>query len=194
MLRTIPTRHAPLAFAFALALALAIGPSPARADGVVISSGGLAHECFLSARLGHLSEASIQQCSDALEHDPLDLHDRAGTFINRGTLRLHRKSWALALADFDAAIALDPNIGEGHVNRAAALISLARPAEAVAAADRGIALNPSEPHKAYFNRATARELTGDVEGAYRDYTRATELAPDWEAPKVELKRFTVKPK
>jgi tetratricopeptide (TPR) repeat protein len=177
-----------------VALALAVGPAPAHADGYVISSGGLARECFISARLGHLSETSIRQCSEALEKDPLDTRDRAGTFINRGTLRLHQKAWALALADFDAAIALAPGIGEGHVNRAAALIGLARPAEAVAAADRGIALNPSELHKAYFNRATARELTGDVEGAYRDYTHATELAPDWDAPKLELKRFTVKPK
>ena len=80
------------------------------------------------------------------------------------------------------------------MNRAAALIGLARPEEAVAAADKGLALNPSEPEKAYFNRATARELTGDVEGAYRDYMKAVDLAPNWEAPKVELKRFKVSPK
>jgi tetratricopeptide (TPR) repeat protein len=187
--RRIPTRLASLA---ALAI-VALAPS-ARADGYIISSGGLARSCYMAARLGHASADSIDQCTAALANEPLDLRDRAGTFINRGTLRLRQKAWVLALADFDAAIALQPRIGEGHVNRAAALIGLARPADAVAASDQGLALNPSEPEKAYFNRATARELTGDVEGAYRDYMKAVELAPDWEAPKVELKRFTVTPK
>ncbi len=174
---------------------LALAPAgPAHADGYIISSGGLARSCYMAARMGRATAETLGQCTASLENDPLDLRDRAGTFINRGTLRLHQKAWALALADFDAAIALQPQIGEGHVNRAAALIGLARPAEAVAASDRGLALNPSEPEKAYFNRATARELTGDVEGAYQDYMKAVDLAPQWNAPKLELKRFTVTPK
>ncbi len=179
---------------FAAGVMAVAGGAPARADGYIIASGGLARECYLSAKLGKASDGSIAQCSTALDKDPLEDRDRAGTYINRGTLHLRRKAWVLALADFDAAIALQPNIGEGHVNRAAALIGLARPAEAVAASDRGLALNPSEPEKAYYNRATARELTGDVEGAYRDYLKASELAPDWDPPKIELKRFTVTPK
>jgi tetratricopeptide (TPR) repeat protein len=176
------------------ALALLAAAPSAQAEGFIISSGGMARDCYLSARLGRATAEAIAQCTTSLETDPLDLRDRAGTHINRGTLRLRQKDWSLALADFDAAIALQPKIGEGHVNRAAALIGLARPAEAVAASDQGLALNPSEPEKAYFNRATARELTGDVEGAYRDYLKAAELAPRWDAPKVELKRFTVTPK
>ena len=187
-------RRAPTPLALMAAMAALALPAAARADGYIISSGGLARACYLAARLGHATEEAIGPCTNSLANDPLDNRDRAGTYINRGTLRLHQKAWTLALADFDAAIALQPNIGEGHVNRAAALIGLARPEEAVAAADKGLALNPSEPEKAYFNRATARELTGDVEGAYRDYMKAVELAPNWEAPKVELKRFKVSPK
>ena len=187
-------KRIPAVLASLAALAsVALAPS-ARADGYIISSGGLARSCYMAARLGRATAESVDQCTASLANDPLDLRDRAGTFINRGTLRLHQKAWVLALADFDAAIALQPKIGEGHVNRAAALIGLARPAEAVAASDLGLSMNPSEPEKAYFNRATARELTGDVEGAYRDYMKAVELAPNWDPPKLELKRFTVTPK
>ena len=82
----------------------------------------------------------------------------------------------------------------GELLLAAALIGLQRFSEAVSDSDRGIALNPKEPEKAYFNRATARELLGDLEGAYHDYARAAELAPDWADPKTEFLRFKVEKK
>ncbi len=57
--------------------------------------------------------------------------------------------------------------------------------------DRGLALDPDQPEKAYFNRAVAKERLNDLKGAYFDYRRALELKPDWDMPKVELARFTV---
>lgn len=39
--------------------------------------------------------------------------------------------------------------------------------------------------RTYVNR-------GDVKAAYLDYSKAAELDPDWDAPKTELARFTVK--
>ena len=185
-------KRIPAVLASLAALAsVALAPS-ARADGYIISSGGLARSCYMAARLGRATAESVDQCTASLANDPLDLRDRAGTFINRGTLRLHQKAWVLALADFDAAIALQPKIGEGHVNRAAALIGLARPAEAVAASDLGLSLNPSEPEKAYFNRAIADENLRDIQSAFADYTKASQLKPDWVAPKSELARFSTK--
>ncbi len=169
-------------------------PLSAQADGFVIGGGGLAHDCYLAAKSGQANNNQIRLCSAALEQDNLDLRDKAGTHINRGTLWLRMKAYTQALSDFDDATRLGPELGEGWVNRAAALIGLGRFADAVKDSDRGIALNPTEPEKAYFNRATARELVGDVEGAYRDYMKASELAPNWDAPKSELKRFKVEAK
>jgi tetratricopeptide (TPR) repeat protein len=177
-----------------IAAALCLPASSALADGFVIVSGGLAHECYLAARDGHIADRDIRLCTSAIDQDGLESRDRAGTYINRGTLLLKRKAYAEALADFDQAIRFDPDIGEGHVNRGAALLGLHRYAEAVAAVDRGLSLGPSEPEKAYFNRATARELIGDVPGAYADYSKAVELAPNWVPPRDELKRFKVEPK
>lgn len=167
------------------------GPLAARADGFVISTGGRAQDCYRAAKAGVATARNITLCAEALDQDLLDGRDRAGTHINRGTLQLKLKAFPEALTDFDAAVALAPELGEAHLNRAAALIGLRRYPEAVASATRAIELKTSEPEKAYFNRATARELTDDVRGAYDDYRTASELAPTWDAPKAELKRFKV---
>jgi len=57
--------------------------------------------------------------------------------------------------------------------------------------DRGLALNPGEPEKAYFNRGLAEEGLDNIPAAYRDYSHAAELKPDWAPPRNELSRFTV---
>ena len=57
--------------------------------------------------------------------------------------------------------------------------------------DRGLSMNPEEPEKAYFNRALANEGLDDMKAAYLDYMKALELAPNWDAPRHELSRFTV---
>jgi hypothetical protein len=50
----------------------------------------------------------------------------------------------------------------------------------------------SEKHDPAHPRAIAHENLGDLTAAYRDYSKAAELDPDWDAPKKELTRFTVK--
>ena len=180
------------------ALILGLGLSAlavnAQASGFIIGGGGLAHDCYLAAKAGLATPNEISLCTTALKQEQMEPRDRAGTYINRGTLLLLTRDYAAALADFDKATQLGPELGEAWVNRAAALIGLQRFSEAVSNSDRGIALNPKEPEKAYFNRATARELLGDLEGAYHDYARASELAPDWADPKIELVRFKVEKK
>jgi hypothetical protein len=42
--------------------------------------------------------------------------------------------------------------------------------------DQGLALGVKDPEKAYFNRAVANENLGDVTAAYRDFSKAAELA------------------
>ena len=50
----------------------------------------------------------------------------------------------------------------------------------------------SEKHDPAHARPIAHENLGDLTAAYRDYSKAAELDPDWDAPKKELTRFTVK--
>lgn len=162
------------------------------AAAVSVIGRGDAYACFEAARSGAAGRLALNACDAALQGF-LGEEERAATLVNRGVLRLQRREAELALADFDAALALRPGLGEAHVNRGAALILLDRPNEALAAIDTGLALGSADPHEAYFNRAIAAEALGDLQTAYHDYQRARALAPAWLPPQVELARFTVQP-
>jgi tetratricopeptide (TPR) repeat protein len=87
---------------------------------------------------------------------------------------------------------MDSAVGEAHANRGAALVAMKRWADSIPAISKGIELQAAEMEKSYYNRAIAYEELGNVRGAYFDYMKAMELKPDWEAPKMQLTRFTVR--
>lgn len=175
---------------FAASLTLA---GPARAGIVVIGSSDAAL-CSRAAVRGVSAPGGVRACDQALKADALSPRDRAATLVNRGILRLRARSFERAVEDFDRALAIDPSLGEALVNRGAARIGQKRYREALADLERGVALGSSEPEKAWFNRGLAAEGLGDLKGAYRAYTRAAELKPEWDAPRRELARFTVRPR
>ncbi|MBP7704958.1 MAG: hypothetical protein KA105_06690 [Caulobacter sp.] len=178
------------AFAFASIAAAALPAGPASAAAFVIG-GGMADACSQAAVQGRDDRASLDTCTVALESQPLVGRDRAGTLVNRGVIHLRRKAFIDARRDFDAALRLEPQLGEAFVNRGAAYIAERRYSEGVAEIDRGLALGADEPEKAYFNRALAWEGLDDMKAAWLDYQKALELRPDWEAPRRELARFSI---
>jgi hypothetical protein len=82
------------------------------------------------------------------------------------------------LADFEAAIALEPVYFEAHCGRGAALCRLDRPAEAVRAYDEALALNPGDA-AAQFSRATALQGIDRREEAVAGFETAIALDPDF---------------
>jgi tetratricopeptide (TPR) repeat protein len=179
-------RHA----SFALALAGAVAIAGSAQAYVLVAGGTFATACSQSARFDADTMAALDQCTEALR-EPLNRHDRAGTLVNRGIVFFNRGAYTQALEDFDAAIAHDATLAEGHINRGAALIRQHDYAGAVAAISRGLELTPEAPARAYYNRGVANEELGDIRAAYHDYRRAAELAPGWDAPRTELTRFRV---
>jgi tetratricopeptide (TPR) repeat protein len=167
---------------------------PALADTTIIGN-GFAADCSTAARAVSRnippSSEAFRQCDLAIEQEVLSPHELAATHVNRGVLFLAKREFATAKKDFDAAARIEPGLGEAYVNRGAALIGLGMNREGIADIDKGLALNASEPEKAYFNRALAEERLDDLKSAYADYQKALELKPDWEAPKAELARFHV---
>jgi tetratricopeptide (TPR) repeat protein len=133
-------------------------------------------------------------CTIAIGAGDLTSRDLAGTHNNRGVLLFSEGRFDEAMKDFDAAIRYGRDIPEPHVNRGASLVAMKRWADAVPSLNRGIELQALEIEKAYYNRAIAHEELGDVRRAYFDYTKAAELAPTWEEPKLQLTRFTVRKK
>jgi tetratricopeptide (TPR) repeat protein len=170
------------------ACALAAGPAGAA---VTVFGGGSAEACAKAAFQEKSDNASILLCDQALAGEALDAHDKAGTYINRGVMKLRRFDYEAARADFDIAIAMAPTIGEGWINRGADFVAQRRYREGINDLSKGIELGIREPEKAYYNRALAEEGLDDEKSAYLDYQQAVVLKPDWDLPREELLRFTV---
>ena len=175
-----------------LAIATAVAALAGSAQAAVtVIGGGMAHDCSKAALSG-VSDAKYEAlCTLALDTELLSLRDRAGTYVNRGVLKLRRKEFASASYDFNRAVITKPDLGEAYVNRGAAAVGAKRYADGLADLNKAIALGIEEPEKAYFNRALAYEGLDDLKAAYFDYQKAVELSPQWEAPKRELVRFSV---
>ena len=175
---------------------------------VIVMGAGMAQNCYetaLAMSLGfplpdlvytgsNIDPKPVDVCTMAINQEGLTGRDLAGTYVNRGVLYFLGGDYATSLRDFDMAVSLDNTIGESYANRGAALVALHRWAESVPALNRGIELESSEPEKSYYNRAIANEELGKVKDAYYDYLKAAELRPDWNEPKGQLTRFTVKKK
>ena len=164
---------------------------PAQAFETVV--GGLAGECSAAAKQGRSDPASMNVCSTALASEPLDQHDRAGTFVNRGAMELRNKSFDDAHADFQAAVKVLPSLGEAQIGEGAYLVSQERWAEAEAAISRGLELGSEEPEKGYYFRGIARWGQDNYKGAYEDFHKALDLKPGWDLPKRQLAFFKATP-
>jgi len=176
-----------------LAVGLAVGVffAGSASAAVTVIGGGLAEDCSKAALRGRSDRESIELCNLALTTEMLDTHDKAGTYINRGVMKMRARAYNDAHSDFDSAIQLAPKIGEGWVNRGALFIAEKRYQEGLADINKGLDLGVVEPEKAYYNRALAYEGLDDVKAAYLDYQQAVTLKPTWLLPQQQLLRFTV---
>lgn len=173
-------------------LALAAAACAGQAQGAVTVIGsGMAKECSQAALNGETDHKFEAICTMALDSEMLSLRDRAGTYVNRGILKLRRLEFDSASFDFNRAAVLKPDLGEVYVNRGAAAVGQKRYKEGLDDLNKALELGVEEPEKAYYNRALAYEGLDDVKAAYFDYQKALELKPEWDMPKHELARFTV---
>ena len=173
------------------AAALVLAAAGEAQGAVTVIGGGLGEACSKAAISGKSDKRFEELCTLALETELLSMRDRAGTYINRGVMKLRRMEWEGATRDFNTAIRVKADLGEAYVNRGAASIGQRRYADSLPDINRGIELGVEEPAKAYYNRALAYEGMEDAKSAYFDYQKALELHPDWELPKQQLTRFTV---
>ncbi|MGZ5986944.1 MAG: tetratricopeptide repeat protein, partial [Caulobacteraceae bacterium] len=139
---------------------------------VTVIGGGLAEACSKAALSGKTETRFERVCTEALETEQLSPRDKAGTYVNRGVLKLRRLDWGDATKDFNAAVHMQPTMGEAYVNRGAAAIGDHRYAESLPDLNRAIELGTEEPAKVYYNRALAYEGLDDVKSAYFDYQKA----------------------
>lgn len=174
----------------ATASLFAAGLASAASGGQLVIGESAAATCYQSAKAQNYSYSAYLTCTDALETD-LSLKDRASTHINRGIIAAGGGRLDDAFSDYQTAIRLRPELGEGYANRGTVYRNRDRLDDALADFNKALSLGVKEPHLVYFNRAVTLEQTGRVTEAYYDYRKAAELAPDWALPKEELERFTV---
>ena len=101
----------------------------------------------------------------------------ARAYLARGTLALAKmKDPALAKADFDQVLRLNPDSSEGLLNRALALRSLKRYPDALRDLDK-LLDRPDAPARTWFVRAGVRDASGDKAGAAADRTVGLKTEP-----------------
>ena len=120
-----------------------------------------------------LIDDEIQALRSAQAGAPRD----AAYFIRFGNYKLDACDYAAAIANYDRAIALDPDDPEAYHSRGIAKTEQGDYAGAIADYDRAIALDP-DGAAAYHNRGVTKAEQGDYAGAIADYDRAIVLDPD----------------
>ena len=178
--------------ALALGLAVSAFLAPQALAQAIVLGGGMGKECYMSAKFGTSERAGINTCTLALD-TPLTPRDRTSTLVNRGILYMRNGQYELAVSDYERALKLSPDSAEAYLNLGAALIYQESYGDALDALNTSIGLDPKDLYAAYYNRAIAREKTGDVTAAYYDFKKALELNPEFDVAARQLQRFEVRP-
>jgi tetratricopeptide (TPR) repeat protein len=172
-------------------IAMAALAAPQAQAAVTVLGNGIGQSCYEAAEFGGSAHDGIAECSLALDESAMPISDRAATFINRGILKSRNDDPNGALDDYNRGLAIGPNLGEGYVDRGAVMILFQRYDEALKDIDKGIGMGAKKPEIAYYDRAIVDEALGNVRGAYEDYKKAVELAPDFTLAADQLSRFKV---
>ena len=173
------------------AAATAIVAESASAQVFVIGN-GLGGDCYQKTKNRYTNFRTADEvCTRALREQAMTRTNRAATYVNRGVLRMREGKYDAALADYAEAIELNSDLGAAFLNKGAAFIYQRDFASALAPLDQAIALETHDLFAAYYNRAIAKENTGDVAGAYYDFQKSLELKPGWELAERQLTRFSV---
>lgn len=159
---------------------------------LVVKGNGDAALCYRYAIMGNKgSNSALETCSNAFT--PLmSRKDEAATHVNRGVLYMRKGDQDSAAKDYEAALAIQPNLAEAHVNYAASLIRLQKYDAAMSSLNKAL-INPESSIRpeALYNRAIIMDRRENYKGAYRDLKAALALRPDWEPAVSMISRYEI---
>ena len=162
------------------------------AQAAVITVGGpLSRLCYESALAQDDRQSAIDGCTRSLDEEALLKSDRAGTFVNRGILRMNRGDDAAADADFDAALALERDLPDAWLNKGFIRLRQGDGRGALPLLEEGIKHNPDRRALAIFARGVAYQEMGQFDSAYADLKRAHEIEPGWALPSKYLSHYRI---
>jgi tetratricopeptide (TPR) repeat protein len=173
-------------------LAAAAWPATARAAVTILGGTTAGRDCYVAAELKRETRIGLDVCSRALEVEGLSRRDRAATLVNRGIIHMQARDLESAVKDYRAAIEIERDLAEAHVNLGIALLHRGgQDQAAIETLTRALEMKPTRPEVAFYTRAVAHEMVGNVREAFEDYSAAAAAAPDWKEPAEQLKRFSV---
>jgi protein O-GlcNAc transferase len=105
------------------------------------------------------------------------LQQMAVVRYDSGNTCLAAKQYERALADYDAALRLDPHLLEARCNRGLSLLGLDRPGEALESFTTALTSRPDFA-EAFHGRGRALRALGRKENALADFDQALQLLPD----------------
>lgn len=175
----------PILFTFTVLIAVI---SPAQSAETVFGNSD-AQRCFEGARYG-AGRNGEGACNRALMPGALSKSDRAATLVNRGIIYNRTRRLEEAVADFNAALEIDPGLGEAYLNRGNTRFFQRRMEEAKADYGKAIELKSRDLHAAYFNRGLVYEVLQDKEAARADFEAALRVKPDFVAAQAKLSGAT----
>lgn len=152
----------------------------------------LTNACYDAALRGFASDGTISRCTQALSTEATTDGDRrVATLVNRGILLMLDDNSTGAVRDFNEALAIDARQPEAWLGMALESWKAGNDRQALDFANRALALRTEKPEVAYLVRGLAHEGLGNVRAAYTDLQNAQEIAPRWDAPAEQLKRYRV---
>jgi len=140
-------------------------------------------ECFEKADAG---SSDTKACDDALKNSDLLDRDRSSTLVNRGIIYNNARKMNLALADFAAALAMNPNIAEAYLNRGNSKFLQGKLDEAIADYTHALDLKIDRASAAYYDRALAYVAQNRLKEAKADLEAALAEEADFKDAKDEL--------
>ena len=121
-------------------------------------------------------DAAIAACTRAIASGHWKGGDQAINFYNRGLDYYAKGDYVRAIADFEAAIRVDPKMFDAYDERGNVYYAKRDYDRAIADYSVAIRLNPSNA-RAYFNRGVAETDLGDRERAFADFSFAIRFDP-----------------
>ena len=111
----------------------------------------------------------------------------AADYVNRGAIYAALDRHIEALADYDAAIRIDPNLAQAHSNRGISYMALGRHTEALIDYDAAIGLDPKYA-TAYVNKGVLHTERDEWDDALRAFETAARLGNSTGEQYAELVR------
>lgn len=122
-------------------------------------------------------ETIIQEVINQLNTANQAATEQAGNWFNQGVEQDQSGDFAGAIASYNQALEVRPDLYEVWFNRGNALSNLGQIEEAIASYDKALEFNP-EFQEAWHNRGNALSMLGRVEEANASFDKAKELQTD----------------